>query len=174
MSMIISLIGYRGTGKSTVGKIIAERLSLEFQDADSILVAREKMTIANIFESRGENSFRDLESSIASELMTKQEAVIAWGGGIILRQENRLNIKRSNLTVWLSASAEVLAKRILDDRQSLDNRPALSTLLPLEEIQMLLQRREPLYRDTADWTISTDTETPTEIAESIINHLKNK
>ncbi|MDG2469069.1 MAG: shikimate kinase, partial [Pirellulaceae bacterium] len=121
-----------------------------------------------------ENSFRDLESSIASELMTRQEAVIAWGGGIILRQENRLNIKRSNLTVWLSASAEVLAKRILDDRQSLDNRPALSTLLPLEEIQMLLQRREPLYRDTADWTISTDTETPTEIAESIINHLKNK
>ena len=102
--MIVSLIGYRGTGKSTVGRSIAEKLNLQHFDSDDEIIHRSQRSIKEIFESDGEDGFRDLESQVVADLMTRSNAVISWGGGVILRKENRRLINNSDHVIWLTAA----------------------------------------------------------------------
>lgn len=165
--MIVSLIGYRATGKSTIGRLLAAELDLPFFDSDRVIVDKVGRTIADIFQQDGEAEFRRIESQVVAELMSSKQAVIAWGGGVVLNEANRKSIKRSQYTFWLQASAENILQRIEQDENSLTNRPALTDLDALQEIQLLLDSRESAYRATADSEIETDGRTADEIVEEL-------
>ncbi|MDB4632081.1 shikimate kinase [Pirellulaceae bacterium] len=167
--MIISLIGYRGTGKSTVGKLVAEQLKIQHLDSDNEIVHRAKHSIKEIFESIGELGFRDLESEIVANLMTQSNAVISWGGGVILREKNRKLIRKSDHVFWLTANPVILNQRINADAGSALNRPALSNLVGIEEIKSILDQRIPLYDDCASVQIATDSKPVDSIAKEIVS-----
>ena len=151
------LTGYRGSGKSTIGKLVASHLSREFVDTDVEIELQSGNTIAEIFARSGEAGFRDLESQSISQLRSLIEpAVVSLGGGSILRKENRECIKQLGLTVWLQASPENICHRISKDVNTQTRRPKLSKLGDLEEIRSILAERSVLYEEVADMCVSTD------------------
>jgi shikimate kinase len=148
----LHLIGYRGSGKTTVGEVLAVRLRRPFVDADVVLEADAGMSIRDIFASEGEPGFRDRETATLRKLIAGPEAVIATGGGIILRPENR-ELLRSGFVVWLTAEPELLWHRIQIDTTTGDRRPNLTATGGLDEVRAVLAAREPLYRETAHLTV---------------------
>jgi shikimate kinase len=170
--MLLHLIGYRGSGKSAVAAALADQLGWPWLDADAELERRAGKTIKQIFAEGGETAFRDLESSLAAELVQNDRHIIAWGGGIILRDENRKLLKATGKTVWLKASPETLLQRISGDTTTAERRPNLTAQGGLEEIRTLLAQREPLYAQSAELTIDTQTSLPAEIAGQIIRDLQ--
>ena len=146
--MRVALIGYRGSGKTSVGRLLATRLGLSFVDADEELVRRAGRSIKTIFETDGEAMFRDLESAVLVDLLARDDGVLALGGGVILREANRAALTASGgQRVYLRADAETLYRRIHADPATADNRPALTHLGgDAREITSLLDAREPLYR----------------------------
>lgn len=145
----ILLIGPRGSGKTTVGRRLAARLAWSFVDADELLEAREGRSVAAIFAADGEAGFRDRESVLLSELAQKPDHVIATGGGIVLRPENRRTLRVAGFCIWLTADPTTLWARIQADPATAARRPALTPLLGRAEVERLLTEREPLYREVA-------------------------
>ncbi len=170
--MNLFLIGYRGSGKTTVAAALAEQLDWPWIDADAELERRAAMTIKQIFAEQGEPSFRDLESTVLQELAARHSHIIALGGGVILRAENRQILKNHGKTVWLQASPEALQGRISDDPATADRRPNLTGQGGLAEIRTLLAKRTPLYAQCADLTIDAENKSPPEIARQIIVELE--
>ncbi len=148
--MNIVLIGYRGVGKSTIGKQLAGRMGMDFVDTDELIVQRAGKTIREIFEQGGEPLFRDLESAVIDDLVESDNAVIAAGGGVVLRKANIEKLQANGRIVWLQAPAQVLWERISADTVTTANRPNLTSAGGLEEILRLLQIRAPLYASAAD------------------------
>jgi shikimate kinase len=147
--MSIALIGYRGSGKSTVGKRLADRLWQKFVDTDELVMAKAGgKNIKEIFETQGEAGFRDLEAQVVAEACKLQDHVIALGGGAVLREENRQAIKEAKLKViYLRCEADELLKRIHADPATAAIRPSLTQLGgSIEEVRKLLEEREPIYR----------------------------
>jgi shikimate kinase len=146
--MSTALIGYRGCGKSTVGKRLADRLWQKFVDTDELVVARAGKNIKRIFEEDGEQAFRDLEADVVAEVCKLQDHVIALGGGAVLREENRQAIKDAKLkVVYLKCDPVELHRRIQEDPTTEATRPALTDMGgTVEEIRTLLEEREPVYR----------------------------
>jgi shikimate kinase len=149
--MSILLLGYRGSGKTSLGKELASRLWWKFLDTDQQVIATAKKSIAEIFATAGEPAFRDLESAALTHALTLPDHVISLGGGAVLREENRQAILASKTKrIYLKCTPEVLHARIHADPHSPANRPALTPAAgSLEEIQTLLSVREPLYRQVA-------------------------
>jgi shikimate kinase len=168
------LIGYRGSGKTTVAAKLADLLHWPWTDADAELERRATMTIKQIFAEQGEPAFRDLESAILQDLAARDSHVVALGGGIVLRLENRRLLKSRGKTVWLQASPESLLTRINNDATTSERRPNLTGQGGLAEIRTLLAERTPLYADCADLTIDAENKSPIEIAHQIIAELKLK
>jgi shikimate kinase len=164
---MIFLIGLRGSGKTTVGRILAERLALPFRDADVELEARVGRSIRDIFAVDGEMAFRDLEEQNLIELIAAGPAVIATGGGAVLREANRDRTKAAGKIVWLTTDAEILWNRMQNDPTTVERRPNL-TVGGLAEMQELLRLREDLYRSIADITIDTTDRSPEMIAADIL------
>ncbi len=163
----LALIGYRGTGKSTVGQILADRLGKSFIDADLEIEFQAGCSIASIFSDQGESTFRDIESSVLINLTKRAaDAVLATGGGVILRESNRLALRRFGFIVWLTAQADTLTDRLGSDPAG---RPALTSAGLLGEIQEVLESRQPLYRAVADVSIATDGRSPEEVAQEILD-----
>src|SRR5690606_31666749 len=127
-----------------------------------------------IFADEGEPAFRDLEEQTLTDLLAGEPAVIAAGGGAVLRESNRRRMKSAGSVVWLQASAERLSERIAADTTTAERRPNLTTQGGLPEIQHLLQQREPLYRDTADFAVQTDGLTVDEIVAAILAELAQR
>ncbi len=148
--MNIVLIGYRGVGKSTIGKQLAGRMGMDFVDTDELIMQRAGKTIREIFEQGGEPLFRDLESAVIDDLVESDNAVIAAGGGVVLRKANIEKLQANGRIVWLQAPAQVLWERISADTVTTANRPNLTSAGGLEEILRLLQIRAPLYASAAD------------------------
>lgn len=171
--MNLYLIGYRGSGKTTVAAELSSLLSLPWVDADQKLVETAGKTIAQIFAEIGEPGFRDLESQTLKTLASKGEQIVALGGGVILRPENREILKQTGKTVWLTAPPEVLAERIQQDAATKANRPSLTSQGVLGEIQTVLQQRLPLYKEAADWSIAVDQYSPPEVARQIAQWWKS-
>jgi shikimate kinase len=163
----ILLIGYRGTGKSTVGKLLAARLGWSFVDADDELEREAQQSIAAIFASEGEAGFRDREGKILAQLCEREAAVIATGGGVILRPEHRQRLRNAGFVVWLTASPLVCWERLQQDRSTNDRRPNLTSQGGLAEVEAVLAYREPLYRETADLIVPTEEASPEQIADRI-------
>jgi shikimate kinase len=164
----ITVIGYRGTGKSTVAPLVANQLGWEWIDSDAYIESRAGHTIREIFASEGEAGFRAREVTAVSELTARDQLVIAAGGGAVLRPENRGAIRRCGFTVWLVASAETIARRIQSDPSSPSRRPALTDRDQLDEIRELLQQRDPLYRECANLIVDTERRSPQQISMEIV------
>ncbi len=153
--MNIILIGFRGTGKTTIGKLLAKQLGKEFIDADVYLEKKEGMSIKDVFKKGGETLFRDIESKVITELSLLDNKVIATGGGAVLREENVKNLKRHGIIILLDADANTLHKRIQRDSHSQQRRPNLTAQGGFEEVQFLLEQRRPTYDKIADFVINT-------------------
>ena len=162
--MRIFLIGYRGTGKSTVARLLADKLGIEAIDADHELERRAGKTIRRIFAEDGEPTFRDLESTLLAEFGQRDGVVIATGGGVVLRAENRAILERGRV-VWLTAPAAVLWRRMCGDESTRERRPDLAQG-GLAEVEELLRGREPLYRECAELTVDAEL-SPESIVEAI-------
>ena len=170
--MRIVLIGYRGTGKTTVGQVLADLLGWPLIDTDVLVEQRAGGSIREIFARVGEDGFRDLEAAVIADLRPRDAVVISAGGGAILREANRLALRHNSLVAWLTAPAETLHQRIAADATTAARRPDLTTLTGLSEIRHLLEVREPLYRATADMTVDTGTASPDETAQLILAHYR--
>ncbi len=162
----IVLTGFMGTGKSEVGRILAEKLYFDFIDSDSELEREQKMSITEIFKNYGETFFRDIESNMIERLSEMEGVVISTGGGVVLRENNIENLKKKGVIVCLTASAETILRRV----QQSNNRPLLQVDNPLQKIKELLSSREQYYRN-ADITISTEGKSAKEIASEILRKL---
>jgi shikimate kinase len=163
---LIFLIGSRGSGKTTVASLLAQRLNWSCCDADAILEERFGRSIRDIFAEEGEEGFRVKEAEILAELAQRRHTVIATGGGVILKPANRTHIK-TGFVVWLTAPPEVLFDRMQGDAATVHRRPPLAQG-GLDEVREILQRREPLYRECADLTVETTTFAPESIVDSIV------
>jgi shikimate kinase len=165
--MNLYLIGYRGSGKTTVARLVAEQAGLPWIDADDELERRAGKTIREIFAESGEAAFRDLETTVVQSLAKGPAQVVALGGGAILREQNRQAIGHSGKVVWLRASPETLRGRIEADATTSQRRPNLTSGGGLAEIEELLAVRTPLYAACADYVVDVDQKTPAEVAEVI-------
>ena len=170
--MAIVLIGYRGSGKTTAGRLLAERLAKAFVDCDEEIVARQGKTIREIFQAGGEEAFRKAEMEVISELASRTDCVIALGGGAIIREENRRALAGHKI-VYLRCEAGELLRRIKADPASSDNRPNLTSLGgEIEEIQSLQRQREPIYRAAMSAELDVTHLTPLEAAERLESLIK--
>jgi len=159
--MNIALIGYRGSGKTTIGKLLANRLWMDFVDTDAVIQQKAGKSIREIFEEAGEEGFRNLESGAIGEVMGKDNQVVALGGGAILRAENVAAIKKAAKVIYLWADAATLHARIAGDPETARTRPSLTVAGgTLEEVEALLARRDPLYRAAADAMLEVNRLTP--------------
>ncbi len=167
--MNIVLIGFRGTGKSCVGRAIAYRTKRRFIDADDYLEQKVGKTIKEIFSEGGEERFRQIESEIIEELTLLDDVVIAAGGGAVLKEENVKNMKRNGFVVLLEADIETIHKRLIEDTEGQAQRPDLTNMKQYEEIRYLLEYRRPFYEDAADYRIDTTKLSVNQIAEKVIS-----
>ncbi|MBA3030407.1 MAG: shikimate kinase [Desulfobacteraceae bacterium] len=166
--MNIILIGYRGTGKSAVGEILAQRLGKKYVGMDAEIVKKAGMGIPEIVEKSGWPGFRDLESQIAEHLSGQDNLVVDTGGGVIERPENLQSLGKNACIFWLKASVDVIVSRIQGDTQ----RPALTSGKTFtQEIEEVLERRKPKYKEASHFEIDTDHFTPEQVAERIVELL---
>ena len=163
--MNIVLIGYRGTGKSVVGELLARKLNRETISMDAEIVKKAGMSIPEFVEQFGWPKFRDLETEVAREMAERDNIIVDCGGGIIERAENIPALRTSGVIFWLQASVEVIVSRIADSTE----RPALTEGKTfIEEVAEVLDRRTPLYSRAAQYTINTDEMTPEQVTDSIL------
>ncbi len=168
MANHLFLVGYRGSGKSSIGRRLSEILRLPVADSDDVVELEAGKSIRAIFSDEGESRFRDLETQVIRRIAASPDAsIVSLGGGAILREQNRSLIKNGGAVVWLQASVEEIAKRVARDLTTTDRRPALTPLGARDEIEKLLELREPMYREVADFTVRTDHRTIDEIAMEI-------
>jgi shikimate kinase/rhodanese-related sulfurtransferase len=164
----VALIGYRGSGKSTVAQLLAGKLGWDWLDADTVLEQRAGCTIRDLFEREGESGFRERETALLAELCAVPRLVLATGGGVVLRADNQAVLRRAAWVVWLAADVETLWRRLESDSTSATRRPALTQASnTLAEIRALLPIREPLYRGCADVIVATANRDAEAIVEEI-------
>ena len=164
----VTLVGYRGSGKSSVAAHLARLLVCSWQDSDDALEQQAGESIASLIATRGEGIFRDLESDLLFRLLGQESGVLATGGGVVLRPANREMLRlRGRPVVWLTAPADVLRERLAADPATAARRPALAGTNPLDEVAAALVTREPLYRAVADAVIDVSSDPPERIASRI-------
>ena len=166
--MNIVLIGFRGTGKSTVGRLLAKRLERDFIDSDNQIESSTGKTIKSIFEDYGEEGFRKIEADVIAKLGEEDNKVISAGGGAVLREENVRNLKDIGFLVLLEATPEIINSRIAQDKKTTQQRPSLTDKKPLDEIKHLIEQREHAYKNAADYTINTSYVSCEDIVNEII------
>jgi len=162
--MNIVLIGYRGAGKSVVGKQLAKRLGMQCISMDTRIVENAGMSIPEIVEKYDWPTFRDLESAVARELASLDNLIIDTGGGVIERPENIAALRTNALIIWLKASVGLIVSRI----EKGSERPSLTGKSFTDEVAEVLERRTPKYRSAADYEIDTEQLTPQQVADRII------
>jgi shikimate kinase len=160
----IVLVGFMGSGKSSVGREIAGRCGLRFLDTDSIIRNKYRKSIAEYFASFGESAFRDEENRVLQDLQNARRVVLATGGGIVLQTRNHPLLRSLGVVVWLTASEEVTWDRVSRNQ----SRPLLQTADPRTTIRNLMSARYPLYRLVADITLETSGLTHQEVADRSI------
>lgn len=163
----IILIGPMGSGKSTIGNILAKKLGRDFLDSDHFIEDRTGVDIARIFDIEGENGFRDRESSALEDLLGQDNQVVATGGGSVLRKENQALLRSKGYIVFLDTTVNQQMQRLCRDKK----RPLLQTDNPRERLEALFKARRPIYLDLADLAVKTDQKQARRLASEIINQL---
>jgi len=167
----IALIGFMGTGKSSVGQLVAAQLHFTFLDTDHVIEARAGKSISDIFAQQGEPAFRELEKKIVGELVTRKRTVISTGGGLPANPDNLASLKSHSLVVCLWASPEKIWERV----RSQTHRPLLNEADPLAKIRSLLEERGPYYRQ-ADVLLNTELRSLRDVAQQVIHqfHMEHR
>ncbi|HWN97370.1 MAG TPA: shikimate kinase [Methylomirabilota bacterium] len=163
----IALCGFMGTGKSSVGRLVAEQLRFAFLDTDTVIEARAGKKIAQIFAEDGEPAFRELEHKIVKELAMRDRTVISTGGGLVVNPENMASLKQHAFVVCLWARPEAIYARVKDQ----NHRPLLKDPEPLERIRALLTERAPFYKQ-ADVLLNTEIRSPREVAQQVLHQFR--
>ncbi|SCY22369.1 shikimate kinase AroL [Desulfoluna spongiiphila] len=169
----IYLTGYRCTGKTTVGRILAERMHRHVVDTDGFIVGYAGASVDEIVKRDGWEGFRKLERFALRQVADGEKAVVATGGGIVLSPENRRLMRGSGVVIWLKARVHTLARRMAADEATATQRPSLTGARVEDEIASVLAERDPLYREAAHVTIETDGMSPDEVAEEILRQVKD-
>lgn len=172
--MNIILIGYRCTGKTQTGRLLAKRLGHEFYDTDEMIVRRTGRGVEAIVADGGWPAFREVERTVIAGLSQTDRSVISLGGGAVLDPENVERLKKNGLFVWLNADAATIAERMASDPVSAAQRPSLTGSSGIAEIEKLLEEREPLYRGLAVITVDTTMGGIEKVAEAICAGLRGK
>jgi shikimate kinase len=163
----LALVGFMGTGKTSVGRLVAEQLHFDYLDTDELIQSRTGRTISNIFDTEGEAAFRQLEQQLVVELAARKQTVISTGGGLPTDPVNLNNLKTHALVVCLWASPEKIWERVRNQT----HRPLLRSPDPRSKIRELLAIREPFYRQ-ADVLINTDLRSAREVAQQVLHQFK--
>jgi shikimate kinase len=169
--MNIVLIGMRGSGKTTVGNILARKLGRELVEMDVLIARRAGMSIPEIVASHGWAQFRDIEAELTPAVSRRNNAIISAGGGVVTRENNIKQLKKNGELVWLNASLDSLLERIGQDA---GRPPLVSGRSQREDMALTLAERESLYRKAADFTVDTEHKTPEAVAEEIIGFLQEE
>lgn len=159
----IFLIGFMGSGKSTVASCLSETYGMQIIEMDQSIVEREGMSIPDIFAQKGEPYFRDAETNLLIEIQAEENKVVSCGGGVALRERNVEEMKKSGKIVLLNAKPETILERVKDD----DNRPLLRGNKNVEFISNMMEQRRPKYEGAADFVIQTDGKTADIICKEI-------
>ncbi len=168
MGQNIVLTGFMGTGKTTVGKVIAEELQLSFTDIDEEIKKRYSMNIGDIFEAYGEKHFRRVESEVVKELSSVKNHVISTGGGVVLDYNNIAMLQRNGMIFWLSATADTIFKNLKREGVCIEDRPLLKADNLYERITQLLLIREAYYKKSYNCNVCIDKLSVKEAAEECI------
>jgi len=169
MKTNIALIGFMGTGKTAVGKALAEKLGKKFVELDLLIKQKAGKTIPEIFKQDGEVAFRELEIEVTKEVARGKNQVIACGGGVVLNKINIDRLRKESLIVYLTASPQIILKRTSNDAEE---RPLLKVVNPTLTIQELLAFRKPFYERAADIKVNTSKLDIDSVVKQIINKLK--
>ncbi len=164
----IILTGFMGTGKTAVGRRLAMLLNMELIDVDTEIEKSQQMTINEIFRQFGEPRFREIETEMIQKLSERKDVIISTGGGAVLKQKNMDALRKQGIIICLMASPQTILKRTSHN----SNRPLLKVEDPFEKIKELLNFRKPFY-EKADILIDTEDKTPLQIAEEIIDKIKD-
>lgn len=156
-----------GAGKSTIGRQLAAALGMSFEDTDHEIQRRTGVDIPTIFEFEGEEGFRKRERQVVEELTARDGWVLATGGGVVMDSENRNHLAARGIVIYLECSPEQQYERTYKDR----NRPLLNTEDPLAKLRELLAVRDPLYRETADYVVSTEDRSAAVVVKDILQRL---
>jgi shikimate kinase len=167
----VVLIGPRGCGKTTVGRLLARRLRCDFVDTDELVEQAAGKPIAQIFAEGGETAFRRLERHAIDQSLNRSRCVIAVGGGAVLDEANRAALRAAGVCFFLTAPAQELYRRLSADPRSASTRPPLTELPALAEVERVLAGRQQLYEAMADYVIETAGRTPQQVADQIAKHL---
>lgn len=170
--MNIVLIGYRGTGKTAVGKGLADRLGLAFCDADDLVEERIGQSIEEIVAKKGWEFFREHEQTVIRELSGTDGTVIATGGGAVLNPENVMLLKQNGRLIWLIADPDTVIARMQADAGSWQRRPSLTGGSPEDETGAVMAARNPFYREAADLSVDTSGKTVDQIVDAICSKLE--
>jgi shikimate kinase len=172
--MNIILIGYRGSGKSTVGSKLAARLKRRFVDTDDLIEERQRIPITDIVKSHGWDHFRKVEKSIIEEISKDDHLIIAPGGGAVVDPDNVKTLKKNGFIIWLKADRQTLLKRINQDPRTNTRRPTLTGEGTLKEIEETMSQREPFYETASEAQIDTSMLAVDTVVEGILAVLKEK
>ncbi len=164
----VFLIGPMGAGKTTIGKYLAQQLKLTFADTDTEIEARTGADIPWIFDMEGEEGFRNREQQVVAEMTEWDNVLLATGGGVVVRPDNRRVLGTRGFVVYLYASVDEQARRTHRDRR----RPLLQTDDPKQVLRSLMTERDPLYREIADHIIDTDGCSPRSVAQQLVRELQ--
>lgn len=164
----ITLVGLPGSGKSTVGRQLARRLSLPFADSDHVIEQRLGCSIREYFDREGEDRFRDLEQAVVDDLTLHHRGVLATGGGAVLREANRRHLRERGSVVYLRSQPEEVFRRLRHDV----SRPLLQVDDPLARLRDLFAARDPLYREAAQFVIETGRPSVATLVNMIVMQLE--
>ncbi len=167
----IIFIGFRGTGKTSVGKEVAKLLNWDFIDLDEYIQKKAGKTVKEIVEKEGWESFRKMEKEAMKEVSNLEKVVIALGGGAVLHREEMEFLKKGSSVIWLCADVNTILERIKRDEKSITQRPSLTDLSVEEEIKKLLAEREKFYKIFCDIKLETDLASPEKLASTVIQKI---
>nr|WP_233167611.1 shikimate kinase [Xylophilus sp. ASV27] len=162
------MVGLPGSGKSTIGRLLARRLKLPFADSDHVIEERIGGSIREFFEREGEPAFRDVEAAVLQQLAQDHQGVLATGGGAVLRAENRACLRQAGRVVYLRSLPEDLYRRLRNDR----NRPLLQVDDQMARLRELFQVRDPLYQEVAHFTLDTGRTSVNALLSTIVMQLE--
>lgn len=163
----IFLIGFMGSGKSTIARLLAKKTEKELIEMDETIENEEGCSINEIFEAHGEEYFRDLESKLVERIAKKGGTVVSCGGGAVLREENILNMRMNGTIIYLSATPETIYKRVCHST----NRPLLNGNMNVEYISQLMEKRLPIYEKARDIVVDVNNKEKSAIVEEILSIL---
>jgi len=169
--MNIVLIGYRCSGKTAVGRVLADELGMGFADTDLLIEEDAGESIEAILSTKSWDHFRNLEKDLIEKASKRDNQVIATGGGVVVNQENVKNLKRDGWVVWLDAKPKVLKERMDKEQQSGNIRPSLMGTDPLAEIEEVMNSRRPVYQEAGDMEVDTTSLSVPEAAALIMKNL---